>query len=121
KTALTKTKAKKKVDENEDGEAEVEVAPELPEGAFLAELAEWAGKKFEANNGDDANRIYAALKDAAYVVAKVEEKDRPEKPQAPFTTSTLQQQGSIRLRYSAKKTMMIAQRLYEGVDLGSEG
>src|SRR5207302_1736222 len=45
----------------------------------------------------------------------------PEKPAAPFTTSTLQQQASIRLHYSAKRTMMLAQRLYEGVELGSEG
>ena len=58
---------------------------------------------------------------ATYVVAKVEQKDRQEKPPPPFTTSTLQQQASIRLRFTAKRTMKIAQQLYEGVDLGSEG
>jgi len=61
------------------------------------------------------------LQNAAYVVAKVEQKDRTEKPSPPFTTSTLQQQASIRLHYTAKRTMMLAQRLYEGVELGAEG
>jgi DNA topoisomerase-1 len=96
-------------------------APEVPEGAFLAELAEWSGQKFKAGNEEEATRIVTALEGASYVVAKVEQKDRQEKPQPPFTTSTLQQQASIRLHFTARRTMMIAQRLYEGVDLGSEG
>src|SRR5439155_15611628 len=66
-------------------------------------------------------KIFDALQGANYVVAKVEQKDRPERPSPPFTTSTLQQQAAIRLHYSAKRTMMVAQRLYEGVELGSEG
>jgi DNA topoisomerase-1 len=103
-----------------DGEL-VEKKPEVPEGAFLAELAEWAGKKFEAKNGDQAKKIVDALQGAKYVVAKVEQKDRPERPSPPFTTSTLQQQAAIRLHFSAKRTMMVAQRLYEGVELGEEG
>jgi DNA topoisomerase-1 len=121
KTALAKTKpAKKTGDGDTNGEAAAPTV-EVPEGAFLTELAEWAGKKFKAGNEEEANRILTALEGASYVVAKVEQKDRPEKPQAPFTTSTLQQQSSIRLRMSAKATMMLAQRLYEGVELGSEG
>jgi DNA topoisomerase-1 len=111
---------KAEVDGELDGEL-VEKKPEVPEGAFLAELAEWAGKKFEAKNGDEAKKIVDALQGADYLVAKVEQKDRPEKPSPPFTTSTLQQQAAIRLHFSAKRTMMVAQRLYEGVDLGSEG
>jgi DNA topoisomerase-1 len=93
----------------------------LPEGAFVAELAEWAGEKFKAGNQQQAEDIVAALEGAAYVVSKVEQKDRQEKAPPPFTTSTLQQQASIRLRYAAKKTMMVAQRLYEGVELTGEG
>src|SRR4029077_7679535 len=93
----------------------------VPEGAFLAELAEWAGQKFKATNEQESSAIVQALEGASYVVAKVEQKDKPEKPAPPFTTSTLQQQANIRLRYHAKRTMMIAQRLYEGVDLGPEG
>jgi len=95
--------------------------PEIPEGAFLSELAEWAGEKFKANSGEEAGKIVAALEGASYVVSKVEQKDRQEKPAAPFTTSTLQQQASLRLHFAAKRTMMVAQRLYEGVELGSEG
>lgn len=100
----------------EEGEKEP-----LPEGAFLAELVQWKGEKFKAGNQEEAGAIVAALESADYVVSKVEQKDRQEKPSAPFTTSTLQQQASQRLRFTAKRTMMIAQRLYEGVDLGSEG
>jgi DNA topoisomerase-1 len=122
-----KGKGRKK---NQDEEAKTDGAkaadlapaqPEIPEDAFLAELAEWAGQKFKATNSDEANRIVTALEGASYVVSKIEQKDRTEKPAAPFTTSTLQQQSSIRLHYSAKKTMMLAQRLYEGVELGGEG
>ena len=94
---------------------------ELPPGAFRAELSEWQGKKFEVDNGDEARRITAELEKARFVVAKVERKKRQEKPQPPFTTSTLQQQASLRLHYSARRTMTLAQRLYEGVDLGPDG
>src|SRR5262249_22948293 len=108
--AKAKSKAiarKKKVDGTQP-EANGEAPPEVPEGAFLAELAEWGGKKFKASTSAEAQQIVAALEGASYVVAKVEQKDKPEKPHAPFTTSTLQQQASIRLHYSAKKTMMLA-------------
>ena len=105
---------------DEDQAAKPEKPP-LPEGSFLAELAEWNGEKFKADSQEKIDPIAEALREAAYVVTKVEQKDRQEKPPAPFTTSTLQQQASLRLRYSAKRTMMTAQRLYEGVDLGSEG
>ena len=126
KIKLDKEKRKPAAKE-QDGELDGELiekkpdVPDVPDGAFLAELAEWAGKKFEAKNGDEAQKIVNALEGAKYVVAKVEQKERPERPAPPFTTSTLQQQASIRLRFSAKRTMMVAQRLYEGVDLGSEG
>ncbi len=93
----------------------------LPEGTFLAELAEWNGAKFEAAAQDAATAIATALNDARYVVAKVEQKDRSEKAPPPFTTSTLQQQGNLRLHFTADRTMRTAQRLYEGVDLGAEG
>jgi DNA topoisomerase-1 len=116
-----KAKSRKKVSPDENGELQPDERPEVPEGAFLAELAEWAGKKFAAHNEQEAKGIVDALQGASYVVAKIEQKDRVEKPAPPFTTSTLQQQASIRLHYPAKKTMMLAQRLYEGVDLGSEG
>ncbi|HEV3263326.1 MAG TPA: type I DNA topoisomerase, partial [Gemmataceae bacterium] len=122
KPAAVKARVKKAKKSAADDEASAEAAPvEVPQGAFLAELAEWAGKKFQANDEQQATTIVKALEGASYVVAKVEQKDRPEKPAPPFTTSTLQQQASIRLRFPAKKTMMVAQRLYEGVELGGEG
>ena len=95
--------------------------PPVPPGAFLAELAEWAGKKFEAANQEAATAVAGVLDTAVYVVTRVEQKDRQEKAPPPFTTSTLQQQASIRLHFKAEHTMKVAQRLYEGVDLGSDG
>ena len=118
---LLKKAKPKKVKKSPEADGAAEAKPEVPEGAFAAELAEWAGKKFEVSSGDEANKIVTALQGASYSVSKVEQKDRLEKPGAPFTTSTMQQQASIRLHYSAKRTMMLAQRLYEGVELGPEG
>jgi len=105
-----------------DGAAqEATEEPKLPPGSFQAELAEWAGQKFAASSQAQVDDILKGLDGQQYLVAKIEQKDRQEKAPAPFTTSTLQQQASLRLRYTAKRTMMIAQRLYEGVDLGEEG
>ncbi len=120
KPAHLKARIRKKSDAQDDG-TDKPALPEVPEGAFLAELAEWAGKKFEAKDEEQARKILDALEGAAYCISKVEQKDRQEKPAPPFTTSTLQQQASIRLHYTAKRTMMLAQRLYEGVELGKEG
>jgi DNA topoisomerase-1 len=94
---------------------------EAREGAFLAELAEWDGRKFGAKTSEEALPIAESLRQAAYVVAKVEQKDRKENAPPPFTTSTLQQQANIRMHFSAQRTMRAAQTLYEGVNLGPEG
>lgn len=116
-----KAAAAKPADQDaEDAPAKPE-EPQLPEGAFQAELAEWAGQKFAASSQARVDDIVKGLDGKPYIVAKIEQKDRQERAAPPFTTSTLQQQASLRLRYSAKRTMMTAQRLYEGVDLGSEG
>ncbi len=122
--AKTKAKAPKPAEDepadDEQAQAKEEKAP-LPEGSFLTELAEWDGQKFAASSQDQVDPIVQVLQGAAYTVAKVEQKDRSEKAPPPFTTSTLQQQASIRLRYTAKRTMTIAQKLYQGVELGPEG
>jgi DNA topoisomerase-1 len=68
-----------------------------------------------------AKGLVEELKGAEFRVAGVQQKERQEQPPTPFTTSLLQQQASIKLRFSAKRTMMVAQQLYEGVELGSEG
>jgi DNA topoisomerase-1 len=94
--------------------------PKPPEGTFTAELARWADAEPVLKSEADADAIAAALATAKFTITKLEQKDRPERAPAPFTTSTLQQQANIRLRFSASRTMQTAQRLYEGVDLGSE-
>ncbi len=95
--------------------------PAPPAGSFLAGLDRWDGKEPALKTEADADAVVAALQNVPFVVTKVDQKDRPERPQAPFTTSTLQQQASIRLRFAVSRTMQTAQRLYEGIDLGGEG
>ena len=88
---------------------------------FNALLAEWKGEKFDAKNETDAQAIRSALVAADYTVASIEESEKRDKPEAPFKTSTLQQQGAIRLRFSGKRTMKVAQELYEGIDVDGTG
>ncbi len=78
-------------------------------------------EKIEVTNGEDAEKIRAALERADWVVRAVDKKERRRNAAPPFTTSKLQQDSSRKLRFSVKRTMMIAQRLYEGVELGEEG
>jgi DNA topoisomerase-1 len=88
---------------------------------FSAELAEWKGEKFSAKNETDAHAIRDALAAAPFRVSALDVAEKLEKPGAPFKTSTLQQQASVRLRFSGKKTMIIAQELYEGIDVDDTG
>ncbi len=93
--------------------------PEPP--PFEAKVVEAKGKKVSIPNGSTAKEIVEGLKSQEFVVKKVETKERKKNPPPPFITSTLQQDAVRRLRFQAKKTMMIAQKLYEGVDIGEEG
>jgi len=79
------------------------------------------GKKAEVTGGETAARIKADLEASRFVVAKVERKERRRAAPPPFITSRLQQEMARRYRFTAKRTMMVAQQLYEGVDLGEEG
>lgn len=88
---------------------------------FKAELAKINGKKAQIKNEEQALAVEKALKSASFVVESVEEKERSKSPQAPFTTSTLQQAANQRLGFSAKRTMSAAQRLYEGIDIEDKG
>ncbi len=91
---------------------------------FVAELAKISGKTLEKlgiTNETDAQKIVDNLKSADYIVSKVEKKRTTKQPPAPFTTSSLQQAANRTLGFSAKQTMMLAQQLYEGIELGSEG
>ncbi|MBU8569658.1 type I DNA topoisomerase [Bacillus subtilis] len=79
------------------------------------------GKKLPLNSEADVKEILSQLKGNQYAVEKVTKKERKRNPALPFTTSTLQQEAARKLNFRAKKTMMIAQQLYEGIDLGREG
>jgi DNA topoisomerase-1 len=89
--------------------------------AFDARFVGKGEEKIEVTNGEDAEKIRAALEKADWVVRSVDRKERRRNAAPPFTTSKLQQDSSRKLRFSVKRTMMIAQRLYEGVELGEEG
>lgn len=90
---------------------------------FKAKLAGYAGRKekLEVTNGEQSAHIVGDLQAAAYQVRSVNTKPQVRRPSAPFITSTLQQEASRKLGYSAKRTMAVAQQLYEGVKLGGEG
>jgi DNA topoisomerase-1 len=88
---------------------------------FEARIWRFNGEKAEPKTKDEADAIAAELAAGPAAVASVEKKERRKKPQAPFITSRLQQDAARKLRYTAKRTMALAQRLYEGVELGDEG
>ncbi len=94
-------------------------APKPP--AFDARFLGKGEEKIEVPNGEEAEKIRLALEHADWVVRNADKKERRRNATPPFTTSKLQQDSSRKLRFSVKRTMMIAQRLYEGVELGDEG
>ncbi|MFN8478393.1 MAG: type I DNA topoisomerase [Kouleothrix sp.] len=90
---------------------------------FRAVLIERAGKKldkFAIGTEEAAQVIVDDLNGASYVVRKITRKDKRRTPAPPFTTSTLQQEAGRKLGFSAKRTMIVAQQLYEGVDIGGD-
>ena len=89
--------------------------------AFDARFLGKGESKIEVPNAEEAEKIRTALEKADWLVRLVDKKERRRNAAPPFTTSKLQQDSSRKLRFSVKRTMMIAQRLYEGVELGEEG
>ncbi|MBW8040361.1 MAG: type I DNA topoisomerase [Planctomycetes bacterium] len=89
--------------------------------AFKAELSKVGDKKFEASTTEQAHKVFDALKDAQFKLADIQTKETISRPSAPFITSTLQQAAANRMGFTAKRTMRVAQQLYEGIDLGSMG
>lgn len=86
---------------------------------YEAELFKYKTEDIELHSEEEANHVLDALGDK-YTVESIEKKERARKSKAPFITSTLQQEASTKLGFPAKKTMSIAQKLYEGIDLGNE-
>lgn len=85
---------------------------------FEAEAVKYKGKKLELHNESEARAAEEALSKADYIVSDAVKKERKRHPVPPFTTSSMQQEANKKLNFSAKKTMMLAQQLYEGVSLG---
>ncbi|MGH2560439.1 MAG: type I DNA topoisomerase [Thermomicrobiales bacterium] len=105
---------------------EADLAKRLTEGkrkleTFRAGLFRIAGKKAALKTEAETNEVIAGLDGAAYRVGAVTSRETQRRPSAPFTTSTLQQEASRKLGYPVRRTMQIAQELYEGVDLGADG
>ncbi|MCF8001983.1 MAG: type I DNA topoisomerase [Halanaerobiales bacterium] len=88
---------------------------------FEADLFKIKEENFEINSEKELNEILKELEKNDYIIDNIKEKKRRRNPYPPFTTSTLQQRASSVLNFSAKKTMFIAQQLYEGIDIGNEG
>ncbi len=88
---------------------------------FEAKLAKIGGKKADIPDQQSSDRILAAIQGKDFRVARVEKKQKRRNPVAPYTTSKLQMEASRKLGFSAKKTMMVAQKLYEGISVGAEG
>ncbi|HET7184230.1 MAG TPA: type I DNA topoisomerase [Terriglobales bacterium] len=89
--------------------------------AFDARFIGIGEEKTEVPNEEESKKIVDALRNASWTVRSVDKRERRRSPAPPFTTSKFQQDASRKLRFSVKRSMMIAQRLYEGIDIGEEG
>nr|MBA2468077.1 type I DNA topoisomerase [Chloroflexia bacterium] len=95
--------------------------PPTDRDTFRASLHQIDGKKADLTTGEQTHGIVAALDGASWRVADVVRRETRRRAQAPFITSTLQQEASRKLGFAVRRTMSIAQELYEGIDLGAEG
>lgn len=118
---LKKIEVEEEEDPDQETPAEESAKYALPDAAFIAQLTEWQNKAAEIASEAEAQAIVTALQGSGWAVKSIEEVERSVKPEAPFKTSTLQQQASVRMRWPGKKTMKVAQELYEGIDIGGDG
>ncbi|GMV38278.1 MAG: DNA topoisomerase 1 [Fimbriimonadales bacterium] len=98
-----------------------DLTPDTEEHKFRAEVRAKGEQKIELANEADATAVCNELREATYLVDKVSKAQRKKSPAPPFITSTLQQEASRKLGFTAKQTMRTAQELYEGIELGAEG
>ncbi len=85
---------------------------------FEAKLIKAAGEKVEISSKEQMDKVVQALNSLEFKIAEVKKREKKRNPSAPFTTSSLQQEAYRKLNFTARKTMMVAQQLYEGLDLG---
>ncbi len=88
---------------------------------FEATLIKIKNRKAKIKSKKEADEIVTAIKKEEFKVSKIQKRDQKRRPSAPFTTSTMQQEANRRLGFTARRTMSIAQQLYEGLDIGKEG
>jgi len=88
---------------------------------FTAKFLHYKNKPYKLNKKDDVEKITAALDGDEFEITNVNKKEKTRNPANPFTTSTLQQEAARKLNFKARKTMMVAQQLYEGIDLKKQG
>ncbi|MGD3154509.1 type I DNA topoisomerase [Staphylococcus warneri] len=88
---------------------------------FTAKFLHYKNKPYKLNKKEDVEKITAALDGDEFEITNVNKKEKTRNPANPFTTSTLQQEAARKLNFKARKTMMIAQQLYEGIDLKRQG
>ncbi|HTM49276.1 MAG TPA: type I DNA topoisomerase [Bryobacteraceae bacterium] len=99
---------------------DVDLAAKKPP-VLTARLAKINGETPEIGNRESSDAILARIEGAPYIVKSVATREKRRNPVAPFITSSLQQESARKLRFSVKRTMMLAQRLYEGIELGKQG
>ncbi len=97
---------------------EAEFRPQGIEETFIAKLARVGGEEPVLGSEADVNPVLEDMEKAEYTITNIKRGERRRRPSAPYTTSTMQQEASRRLGYTARRTMALAQQLYEGVDLG---
>ena len=104
-----------------EGESPISNLQSPTSKTFRAKLIKVGDKDFECHTGEDALKLKDTLEKYAYTVLDVRKKEVQRNPSAPFITSTMQQEASRKLGFNAKRTMAVAQQLYEGISIGSEG
>ena len=98
-----------------------ELQPEGSKDTFIAKLSRLDGEEPVLDSEQTVTPVVADMESAAYEISKIKRGERKRNPSAPYTTSTLQQEASRRLGFTARRTMALAQQLYEGIDIGNGG